>query len=122
MAARGAWEVVEAADRGLSRRRAVPAWTRAGDLHGVAAFERATLGFGGDAAMSVPDGADLGGALDRAVRAGGADAGRIRAATDSAAAQASPDGTEHGGGMGRAGVACGVAGDRDIKPGSVVVR
>lgn len=100
----------------------MPAWTRAGDLHGVAAFERATLGLGGDAPMIAPDGADLGGTLDRAVSAAGADAGQVRAAADPAAAQAPPDGTEHGGGMGRAGVAGGVAGDRNIESGSVVVR
>lgn len=90
----------------------MPAWTRADDPHAAAAFERAILGLGGDAPMIVADGTDLDGALDLAARAGCAGAGQVRAALDPAG------GVEHGGGMAHAGV----AGDRGIKPGSVVVR
>lgn len=126
--ARGGREVVEAADRGLARWRAVPAWTRADDLHAAAAFESATPGLGGDAPVIVPDRANLDradpdradpdGARDLAVPAGCADTGQVRAVHDPAAVQMPPGGSERGGGMGYAGA----AGDRNVESGSMVAR
>lgn len=116
--ARGAREVVEAADRGLARWRAVPAWTRADDLHAAAAFESATPGLGGDAPVIVLDRADPDGALDLVVPAGCADTGQVRAVHDPAAVQMPPGGIERGDGMGHAGA----AGDRNVKSGSMVAR